>query len=236
MRLRKILVWGGALVVVLLAGWAGVEAFVIWANLYQAEKESRLFYLPAFALTTDRTPIDFTMRGFVFRIPKAYLTFTHQWEGGPVQEIFLQAILPKLEPPTEHNLDDFKKTGWVDEITISITDAELINDPEFVDSLYLGEIKPETRSKSNHSLLRYEFYHSGGDELYIPAARHPQLRYFTCAIGDKFVVYPSCNASFYLNSKLYIEYSYGKQHLGEWQDVHRQVVSLVSAFIASDPN
>lgn len=236
MKLKTAMIAGGGLIGVLLVGWAGLTAFVIWANLYQAEKQGRLFYLPTFALTTDRTPVEFTMRGYVFRIPKAYLEFTHQWEGGQAQEIFLQALLlPELEPPSEHNLEDFKKTGWVDEMGISIKNAENIA-MDSVDSYYLGEIKPGTRTQFNDDLFRYDLRGNRGDQLYVPSEPHPHLRYFTCAIEERSVVSPSCEASFHLNDELYIRYIYSARHLEKWREIHSRVVLLINGFVLERPD
>ena len=90
--------------------WLGLLGWTVWwlAQFYvviKAEREGRLFYLPAFALTTDPTPVEFTIRDRRFRVPKAYLEFKSEWTGGKTDLLFLQALLPSMDPPSNNNLD-----------------------------------------------------------------------------------------------------------------------------------
>src|SRR5882724_3980114 len=112
--------------IVLLLGLLG---WTVWwlAQLYlviKAEREGRLFYLPAFALTTDRTPVDFTIRARRFRVPKAYLEFKSEWAGGATDSFHIQALLPNMEPPSDSNLAEFTSVGIGNKISIKIDDAD----------------------------------------------------------------------------------------------------------------
>ena len=231
MRLRTGLLAGVALLVLALLGWGAVKAFPFLTALYITKTEDRLFYLPAFALTTDQTPVEFELRDRVLRVPKAYLKFKHQWDGGRRDEIFIKALLPDMEPPTDSNLEEFTKPGWNRKISIVIKNAEFRRELESVDKYYLGKIKPETRTSLADDLLQYDFHGNLGNELYIPSDRHPHLRYFTCSVADEYIVSPDCTADFYWSSKIHVSYSYSKTYLPDWQEVHRKVVSFVGSLL-----
>jgi hypothetical protein len=73
MRQKFILIAAGALLGIGVLGWAAGQALDYLTARYITKKEKRLFYLPAFALTTDQTPIEFELRDRMLRVPKAYL-------------------------------------------------------------------------------------------------------------------------------------------------------------------
>lgn len=211
-----------------LLGFAGLWAFVVWANLYKGEREGRLFYLPAFALTADPTPVEFTIRDRRFRVPKSYLLFKSAWAGGATDSIFLQALLPSMEPPSEWNLQEFRSAGWNHEILITIENAKNRRELESVDEWYLGRIRADTKIEVGHGLVRYDFVEEWrGDQLYAPLNRHPQIRYFTCSVEDEFVKSPSCEAFFYWDSKIHVDYTFSKNYLPRWEQVHDGVMRLV---------
>src|SRR5205814_1209187 len=117
-----------------------------------------LFYLPAFALTTDPTPVEFTIRERRFRVPKAYLEFKSEWTGGKTDSLFLQALLPSMDPPSNNNLDEFKSIGWRKQVLVTIENAMNWRELEDVDRWFLGEIVADTKIEfPEYGLVRYDF-------------------------------------------------------------------------------
>ena len=219
----------------------GLICWAVWwlAQFYvviKAEREGRLFYLPAFALTTDRTPVDFTIRDRRFRVPKAYLEFKSEWAGGKVDALFLQALLPDMDPPSDANLEEFENPGWQNQVLITIEDAKNWRELEDVDRWFLGETVADTKIElPEYALVRYDFAsRTRGEQLFIPINNHPQIRYFTCGVADEFVKSPSCDVFFYWDRKIHIHYIFSKEYLPRWQNVNDSVMHLVNLLMVRE--
>ena len=229
-RLKKIRRVAVILLVCVLGLW-GAWWLAQFYVLVRAEREGRLFYLPAFALTTDPTPVEFTIRDRRFRVPKAYLEFKSEWTGGATDSLYLQALLPNMDPPSEKNLDEFKGIGMRNQILVTIENAEKWRELEDVDRWYLGEIVADTKVEIRGlGLVRYNFaMRLRREQLFIPLDRHPHIRYFTCDVEDKFIKFPNCGVFFYWDRKINIAYHFSKDYLPRWREVHDSVVHLVNA-------
>ena len=186
-------------------------------------------YLPRSVLSTGQRPVVFGMNGHRLVFARAYLFYSAQWSGGDVSELYLHALLPEIEPPTDSNLQEFERAGWGKKIDLSITDAHRLRDAAEVKAWDFSHIQPRSFTKIEYGLIRYnQRYIFSRDNLYVPVTPHPDIGYFECSIRDQVLISPDCEVGFYYDNDLYVNYAYSKDYLPRWREVHERVRRFIA--------
>ncbi len=218
-------------VLLVLLAWL---ALVLWGKgAYGIESQTNpsptAVFLPPFGLSTDPTPVAFTINGRRLVFPKAHLYYPEQWSGGEVSEIFLQALLPEIEPPSDLNLHEFKRAGWGKTIDLSLTDARRLRDPVEVKTWWFGFVQPRGVTTVEHGLVRFNLRDIFANEnLYVPATPHPDIEYFRCNKKDQVVISPACDIDFYYDKQIHVNYTYSKDYLPQWREVHESIRRFIA--------
>jgi hypothetical protein len=158
------------------------------------------------------------------------LQYTTQWEGGPVSEIFVNALLPDFEPPTKANLQEFLRPGHGRIIDVNFTDARRLNDMNAFKAWRFSYIQPRSVTIKMHGLIGFN---TGGGayfgmNIFIPEEPHPDIQFFECDIKIGLVVSPSCKVLFFYNSRVHVDYDYSRDFLPQWKEIHRGVRQFIA--------
>lgn len=157
------------------------------------------------------------------------MSYAEDWPGGVKEELYVRALLPYLESPSEQNMHEFKRPGWSHKITLEITDARRLRDPAELKSWWHGLIQPRSLTKIEHGLVRFNLrdrFASGN--LYLPVTPHPDIEYFHCDIKNNVLISPACDIDFFYDNQIHVNYTYSKDYLPRWQEIHERVRRFIT--------
>ena len=187
-------------------------------------------YLPPSTVSTDPTPVHLVLNGHRLTFSRAHLQYQSQWAGGPVSEIFVNALLPGFEPPTKTNLQEFLRPGHGRIIDVNFTDARRLNDMNAYKAWRFSYIQPRSVTIKMHGLVGFNT--SGGAysgmNILIPEEPHPDIDFFECDIKIGLVVSPSCKVLFFYNSEVHVDYDYSRDFLPQWKEIHDGVRRFIA--------
>jgi hypothetical protein len=58
-------------------------------------------------VSTDTMPVEFSVGGIKYRMPRNYLEVMDDWQGGPQRQVMIRVNIPKLEPMSDQTRDCF---------------------------------------------------------------------------------------------------------------------------------
>jgi hypothetical protein len=140
-------------------------------------------YLPPSTFSTDPTPVHLVLNGHRLTFSRAHLQYQSQWAGGPVSEIFVNALLPDFEPPTKANLQEFLRAGHGRKIDVNFTDARRMRDMDAFKAWVFSYIQPRSVTIKRHGLVSFN---TGGGvysgmNIFIPEEPHPDINFLSAA-------------------------------------------------------
>jgi hypothetical protein len=187
-------------------------------------------YLPPSTFSTDPTPVHLVLNGHRLTFSRAHLQYQSQWAGGPVSEIFVNALLPDFEPPTKANLQEFLRAGHGRIIDVNFTDSRRLNDINAYKAWRFSYIQPRSVTIKMHGLVGFN---TGGGaysgmNIFIPEEPHPDIEFFECDIKIGLVVSPSCKVLFFYNSEVHVDYDYSRDFLPQWKEIHDGVRHFIA--------
>jgi hypothetical protein len=187
-------------------------------------------YLPPSTFSTDPTPVHLVLNGHRLTFPRAYLQYQTQWAGGPVSEIFVEALLPDFEPPTKANLQEFLRAGHGRKIDVNLKDARQMRDMDDFKAWVFSYIQPRSVTRKRHGLVSFNTRGGvySGMNIFIPEEPHPDIQFFECGIKIGLIVSPGCQVLFFYNPGIHVDYSYSRDFLPQWREIHDGVRRFIA--------
>jgi hypothetical protein len=187
-------------------------------------------YLPPSTFSTDPTPVHLVLNGHRLTFSRAHLQFQSQWAGGPVSEIFVEALLPDFEPPTKANLQEFLRAGHGRIIDVNFKDARRMRDMNAFKAWRFSYIQPRSVTIKMHGLVGFN---TGGGaysgmNIFIPEEPHPDIQFFECDIKIGLIVSPACQVLFFYSPDIHVDYSYSRDFLPQWRAIHDGVRRFIA--------
>lgn len=186
--------------------------------------------------------VNFEIEGNHFAIPKGYIWFEGAWKGGKRDGVNMWALLPGMQPRTENNKGEFDGPGGFRNVVGFL--LHRINNPG---SSQEGTEWQAKRKQKSFDWKVKEFTQGEpvdgpyGFKLYRPRkpTRDRELLFRQLPDGSLYFIQchtdsrgpsPGCSSEVYLSDKLYVRYTYGKQHLKDWQVIDEKVRELIRSF------
>lgn len=185
---------------------------------------------------TDATrPVALTIGSTRFRIPANYVLLTSARRGGPLGEVALAAMLPRLEGYSLGSAKDFAGTT----ADSSIVNLKLrsgrapLSEAERLDRIYRLQVEEPQGERQADGLTRFSFRQDSG-------YRGQEL--FTGAIdGQPIVVLcdrlaadtpsPNCLRDIPFGEGLGLSYRFKRAHLARWREIDTGVRELIGGFV-----
>lgn len=186
--------------------------------------------------------VNIEIEGNHFAIPKGYIWFEGAWKGGKRDGVNMWTILPDMQPRTEANKNEFDGPGgFRDVIGIllhrynnPVTSQEGPNwQRKRKQQSFEWKVKEFTQGEPVDGPYGFKLYRprkpSRDGELLFRQLPDGSLYFIQCHT-DSQGPFPGCSSEIYLSDKLYIRYTYGKQHLKDWQAVDKKIRELIRGF------
>jgi hypothetical protein len=207
-----------------------------------AETQDRPYY---FGRTTDPTPVEVALqdRGEVirFKIPKVYMTFSDNWQGGVQDFIVLETIFPSMAPLSATRSSE----RGADVVAIDLHSYEHTGAGINVSRLLEWKISTQwtlVDRIADQSGQKFRVYVDKGDEnkwatrdvmeteYLVPDndASPPDI-YFDC-LRDETNPGAGCIAKSNFGQNLALELSFKRSQLGHWREIRDGAVNLLGGF------
>lgn len=187
--------------------------------------------------TDSLEKVHFEINGRHLFIPKAYLDESANWSGGRRRGISLEAILPKLEPYNRDTKKEFDRSGWGREVLIFIHELEPVATP-ITDEIYYRNVmkdlveNTEKEGPSGLTVYRYKDERRN-DDIYISKSENKINIKFLCSNISDSTRSPACKRYIYFDD-IYISYSYSREYLENWDEIHTKLLRLIDSFKAEE--
>jgi hypothetical protein len=207
-----------------------ILAVVAWPAAVGGSSHRYSDYLPPSTFSTDPTPVRLLLNGHRLTFSRAHLQYQSQWAGGPVSEIFVNALLPDFEPPTKANLQEFFSRGYGRQIDVNLKDARRMRDMKAFKAWRFSYIQPRSVTSKMHGLVGFN---TGGGaysgmNIFIPEEPHPDIQFFECDIKIGLIVSPACQTLFFYNPDIHVDYIYSRDFLPQWKEIHEGVRRFIA--------
>jgi hypothetical protein len=192
--------------------------------------------------TTSKEFVDLTSTSLVrqvhFRIPKAYLSYKKQQQGGEHGYIYLEALLPDFRPWSHRNssypfLPDIKPIS-----TIPAKSKEFAKENRIYLKLTSGLNYGSGRRWQKY-LAEYKKVKKITDDLYLyKDKKYDRWDYIAPLNQDisntiYFRCWALCKAHTNLQKDVSIQYSFDKKYLKHWAEIDKQVKKFSNDFVVS---
>lgn len=214
-----------------------ILAVCLFSASSNAETQSR----PYFGRTADPTPVDIAIQDkneiVHFSIPKAFMTFSKNWDGGLQSGITIEVIYPSMAALSASrnstrgadvviiNLQSFVHTGadysipqmlpkkisdqWA--FTENVTDTKRRSYRVYVN-------KGDVEKRKNQNQLITEFLVPDSSEMYFECIRE---------ISNPLV---GCNANVNYGENLVLNFQFKRSQFERWPQIREAVLKLLSSF------
>ncbi len=189
------------------------------------------------AQTTETREIPFQIASHSFSIPQNYF-YSRSLPRGSVRGVSLEAILPELKPYTKETRAEFEKPGWNNTVDIALFTR---NQHRTVADAFQANTAVADAFQANTPVFNFN---ETTDGISVPPLRHyvdpdPQGREIYALLKDGVAVFylmcskpgsvtsPSCDSFFDYAEDMYVEYSFGREYLNDWETIDRQVRRFV---------
>lgn len=212
-------------------------AVFLFSSSSNAETQSRSY----FGRTTDSTPVDIALQDkneiVHFRIPKVFMTFSKNWEGGIQSGITLEVIYPSMTAVSATrnsmtgpdvviiSLDSFASTGGNYD-TSKLLSILISTQWSFIENiigsnnqsyrLYIN--KGDVEKRKDESATTEEFFVPDGGGIYLKCLR--QL--FNPLAGCRGIVNYGKNLS--------LNFQFKRSQFEKWPEIHKASVKLLDSF------
>ena len=226
-----------ALLAAMAIGAAGGLSAPVGEARKQTPAERMWNYINPFGYSMSLEPVDLSLAGHRFRIPKAYMTKREHWKGGAVTSIGLEAVLPDMKPYGEDTKHLFKSDeeiarnpGLGELVTIEIDTIEEPSPFRVRDERYLEADFPARCAPWRYGFVRCPRLDSSGfrhAKIYVKQAR-PRPYIFRCD-GDR-IAGGSCGGFFPLAEGIELRFNLHRPKLAVAEDVVAGVYRLICGF------
>jgi hypothetical protein len=214
-----------------------IFAVLFFSSSVNAETQSRSY----FGRTTDPTPVDIAIQDkneiVHFTIPKVFMTFAKNWDGGLQSGITLEVIYPSMAPVSATrnsmagpdvviiNLDSFANTGGnynpFKLLSILITTQwtfieNIVGNNGRSYRLYIN--KQDVEKRKDESSTIEEFLVPEGGGIYLKCLR--QL--FNPHVG--------CSGIVNYGQNLSLNFHFRRSEFDKWPEIQKAVISLLNSF------
>ena len=182
--------------------------------------------------TIDTDLIQFEVSEHRLGIPKNYLYNKTLWKGGKTKGITLDALYPEMAPYSEVTRKDFERPGNTNMILLLLHDRDkhlTVQEAYSVSRKSNRFEEVDSTDISRIGLRRLADPYPKGREMYVRDVNGSVTYYAICS-KDKAVRFPRCKTFFDYSDGMYVEYSFSKSLLSEWQSLDKRVRSLVQSF------
>jgi hypothetical protein len=202
-----------------------------------AETESRSY----FGRTTDPTPVDIAVQDkneiVHFTIPKVFMTFSKNWDGGLQSGITIEVIYPSMAALSASrnstrgddvviiNLQSFVHTG-ADYNIPQMLPKKISDQWAFVENVTDAKRRPyrvyvnkgDVEKRKDESRLITEFLVPDSSEMYFECIRE----IFNPLVG--------CNATVNYGENLVLNFQFKRAQFERWPQIREAVFKLLSSF------
>lgn len=180
--------------------------------------------------TMKQDLVHFEIANHRFAMPVSYLYNRKSWEGGKTKAVNFDAVLPDLRPYSQGARSEFEKLGYHNKVILMIHARET-------------HVTVPRGFENNKQRFAFKGYIDklSGLQLFSAADQLDRQEMYAKLEGDRVVYYaicakvevspsPSCQSFIDYADDLYINYSFGRQHLNNWQELEQRVRELMRSF------
>jgi len=194
-----------------------------------------------FGRTTDPTPVHISVQDkneiVHFVIPKVFITFSENWDGGLQSGITLEIIYPSMAALSASrnstkgpdvviiNLQSFANTG-ADYSVAKLLPYKIATQWAFIESMKDSEgrsyrvfvNKGDVEKRKDKNQLVSEFLVPDTNDIYFECLRD---------ISNPFV---GCNGTVNYGESLSLMFQFKRTHFERWPEIHEDVLKLLNSF------
>lgn len=236
--MKKAMKWVLALLGILLGIYALIFGFGFWAA-YETGKRLDI----GRGVSTNPHLVRLEIGDKVFAIPQNHIWSREDWNGGKVEGVNLQALLPDFEPYTEANRQEFDKPGWNRKMSFLLTEHNITGSLTTSTSMtrrevyernlydYSAQRKIEAQAYPGpYGLTVQQRPPKNSDfELYVGQKRKGEFYWVEC-YPDQQGKFPSCHTYVEYSKQVTIRYTFAKSRLSDWQAIDDGVLNLIHQF------
>jgi hypothetical protein len=185
---------------------------------------------------TDATrPVSLTIGATRFRIPANYILLTSARRGGPMTEIRLAAMLPRLQGYSIALAKDFASSAPESPIVnVAIRSGRVpLSEAERLERIYRLQVENTEGAKQADGLTRFKFREDSGyrgQELFTGTiAGQPIV--ILCDRETPDTASPNCVRDIPFGPGLALSFRFRRASLAQWRDIDAGVKKLVASFV-----
>jgi hypothetical protein len=177
-------------------------------------------------------PVEFSIEGVRYRVPRNYLKYMQNWQGGPQDGVTMEVLYPGLLGRTPETLPYFekKKDGLIIEIFMSI---KTLRSRGPVDLTVIGKLRPEKLYGFDHYIQGPP--HSETHHL-IKHSKHGILStYFFVNTTDEWN-YKIANLSTAtaINDRNEYHFFLNHRYLPQFEDINNALYDMILSFTVTE--
>lgn len=184
-----------------------------------------------YGTTASLEPVPIEIAGRHFAIPKAYIWYRPAWKGGKMDGVNMHALLPDFKPYSQETKAEFERLGHGNKIGFLLEySPHQLSRAQFFERRYPADsIKRAKNGPFGFHMFQLPPKGFVGEEIYYRYLEDGSFFFLECSTNKKHKS-PGCSGSTSLGDGFFVDYSYSRDYLKDWQQIEQGLRDLIYRF------